>query len=64
MQQVRRQDQIVQNASPPNFYQNNVQGTGQRGPTREQMHSMLQSFGPEDRLDLVTEMAKDLRLGN
>jgi Zinc knuckle len=63
-QQVRRQDQQVQNAPPPHFYQNNVQGTGQGRPSREQMHSMLQSFSPEDRLDLVTEMAKDLRLGN
>jgi hypothetical protein len=64
MQQVRRQDQNVQNAPPPNFYQNNAQGTGQGRPSREQMRPMLQSFGPEDRLDLVTEMAKDLRLGN
>jgi hypothetical protein len=63
-QQVRHQDQQVQNAPPPNIYQDNAQGTGQGRPSREQMRSMLQSFGPEDRLDLVTEMAKDLRLGN
>jgi hypothetical protein len=64
MQQVRCQDQHVQNTPRPNFYQNNAQGTGQERPTQEQMHSMLQSFGPEDCLNLVTEMAKDLRLGN
>jgi Zinc knuckle len=60
-QQVRHQKQR-QNHPPPNQY--NGQGTGQNGPTREQLRSMLQSFGLEDRLDLVTEMAKDLRLGN
>jgi hypothetical protein len=49
---------------PGNFYQNNAQGTGQGRPMREQIHSMLQSFGPEDCLDLVIEMAKDLRLDN
>jgi hypothetical protein len=57
----------VQNAPLPNFYQihnQQGQGTGQERPSREQMRSMLQSFSPENRLDLVMEMAKDLRLGN